>query len=346
MEPMTMMAVATAASAIGQYLSSESARGAAAEETAKLKRLLSKMSMPDFDFSEIEPEEYRVVKQYVPETAALIEERNPTLIQETGAMREGRDAQMAALRRMAGIASQSNDPALMATVNQYAQKSQMEAQSRQASAVQDAQRRGVFGSTMSQVMGDQAAAQAMNQGAMLSQNAAAEAYKNRLNAMMQGAELGGNIRNQDINLQSRNADIINAFNARARNAAQDWMNQGVDIRNQANRFNTGMENEVYNKNVAARNQSAIRNQDNFNDLTARQYEAELGKLGKQFQFGQSGIDRIYQDAADRNQLINTAGNIGVMYAQSSADEETARKNREAEAEQRKLDREAYTNIFR
>ena len=85
-------------SAIMQYINSKKGRELAAAERAKLEALLAKVQDPQFDASALNPEDYRVVQQYVPQGAPFIEEVAPqiTKAQSEGA-KAGREAQMNAL---------------------------------------------------------------------------------------------------------------------------------------------------------------------------------------------------------------------------------------------------------
>ncbi len=320
-----MVAIA-AASAIAQWYTSEQARQATAEERKKMQDLYNKLQMPDFDSSMIVPEEFKVLQQYVPQVAVKVAEANPTLIQESSAMLEGRDAQLSALRRLSGISQQSEDPALMQQLNAASQRSQQQAQSRYESQMQDAQRKGIFGSGMSQVLAAQRGANAMQQGAQDSQSAAAEAYRTRLKALADSAELGGNIRNQDISMQGRNADIINAFNARTATAGQNWQNQRADTINEASRFNIGQNQRAADLNTTARNTATDRQRDRENEGNQTRFANEMRRLGYQGDLSNQRAGDIRSDAQDRNNTIQSVAGMGAM-GYSQYDNQDTEKNR-------------------
>jgi hypothetical protein len=240
-------------------------------------------------------------------------------------MAEGRNAQLAALRKLSGISQQEQDPELMQKLNMASQRAQQEAQSRGQSILQDENRRGMLGSGMAAALKQNAGIGSMQQAAMTSQDAATQAYKNRLSAMMQGAELGGDIRNQDISLQGKNADIINAFNQRTTKASQDLEQQRINALNQAHLYNAKTAQGVAEENVTARNRSAVENRAR-NDALAKygsEWEREAQKYKNklaQDEFGndmdianaQSGLGKtrignIYSQAQDRANIITGVG---------------------------------------
>lgn len=326
-----------AVSAIAQWYNSEQARNANSEELARMRRLYDQVQQPDFNTSYIDPEDFRVLQQYVPEIAVQIQEEAPTTIQETGNMMEGRDAQMNALRRLAGIASETNDPALMQQLNEAASRAQQESQSRYESQMQDAQRKGMYGSGISQALAQQQGANAMQQAGQQSQAAAAEAYRNRLRALSESATLGGNIRNQDISLQSKNADIINAFNARTATANQQWQNDRANEINAGNRFNIGQNQAAADKNTAANNQAAINQRDMYNTGQQNRFNNELRKRGFMGDLSNAQRGMNTQNAQDTNQMIQ--GIAGAGAAAYGAYENNARDDARWDRQQQNYNRQ-------
>ena len=314
MVPLILAGIA-AATAIANYIQAEKARGAASAEIDRLQQIYNNIKSPKldkngtpapaFDMSNLTPEDYKVVAQYVPEAAARIEEVNPTIVKETAAMGEGREAQLSALRRLSGISQQEQDPELMQTLNMASQRGQMEAQSRGQSILQDANRRGMLGSGLSAAMQGQAGIGSMQQAAMTSQDAATQAYKNRLQAMMQGAELGGSIRTQDISLQGKNADIINAFNQRTTRAAQDLESQRIADLNNARRYNAGVAQDIDNKNVAQRYDANVVNRTRQDSLA--KYGAEWNRSAQQYGNTQAQQE-FNNDLAKANGQAGVSGN--------------------------------------
>lgn len=351
MDPITIgLAVGAGAqvvSGIMQYYQAEKARKASQERLDQIEAMFNKIVPPDLDISifddqriaqdiplpslrldAITPKDYASIGKQIPEVASFVEEARPELVKASGAAKMGREAQLDALQRYREIASGGFDPRLQEQLNQAARKSQMEAQSRQASVLQDAARRGQLGSGVAMAAQLRAGGDAMDQAAMQSQAAAAEAYRNQLAAMQRSADLGGDIRSSEMSEEARNAGIINEFNQRTSKNYQDWLKYRADLANRANVANLENEQRIADANVSQANQAQWKNREMWNTgqqqqyAQARQKQQDLVDLArqknavKQQQFGntmdiakakagmnQQAMDYINQSARDRNQMV-------------------------------------------
>jgi hypothetical protein len=302
-----------AAGALAQWYNSEEARKANREDRKRIEALINKLQSPQLQSTPLTPDEYKLLGKYTPEIANYVQEKAPEVIKETGSMKEGRDAQLAALRQLRDIARQERDPALMAQLDLAAQRSQSEAQSRQQSLLQDAARRGQssgLGNLVAQMQGGESA---MSRGAEQSRLAAIEAYRNRLGALRGSAELGGQIRGQDVDMQSRNADIINAFNQRAAAGQNAYLQNASGIRNAAQLQNLNAEQNIANMNVDTRNRFLQSNRQMANDMYQQNYLNELNKINAMTGGIQQGMQQRTGEAQDRNQMIQGLGNIYGSY---------------------------------
>lgn len=173
-----------------------------------------------------------------------------------------REAQMAALDRMRDMGEGYGFSQNQAMQNQAIMNANQSMKANRDAAMMNAKARGVGGSGVAMALaqqGNQAAANnAMMGGLQGAQNAALQRLQS---AQDYSSGLGG-LRNQDTDLASRNADIINKFNmynTGMRNAA----NQGnVDMRNKAGMFNTGNFNQGQQFNIGRSDQNA-NNYSNF-----------------------------------------------------------------------------------
>ncbi len=326
MDPVTIGIAAAAAGGLGQAYNSAQARGASDAQLAQIKAafdslvppkykisisdppelIQEKIKSPEFsasikptewDLSKLDPETLKVVGKYSPEAADLIKEAAPTLIQKTGDMKIGRDAQLSALKRFTDIGQGEFDPEYQQQVMNSKLNAQAEAQSRQNSILQDAARRGQSGAgtTLAAQLGG--ASQSMNRNAMQGLEAASQSYQNRLNALSQGAQLGGQIQSQDQSLQGQNADMINAFNQRMSSQANQAAQARASGLNAAQLYNLQNEQGLENQNVQARNQASQEDRDRADDLAkynsqfARQNqgrEDDLAKYGYQNAWNERG----------------------------------------------------------
>jgi hypothetical protein len=310
--------------------------------------------------SKFTPEVYKVVEKYVPKLAPVIREANPTLVKETAEGKEGRQAQLDALRRLKSVAAGGVDPLFSGAMAEAAQRSQTEAQSRSQSLLQDFARRGQMGSGMqlaAQLSGQE---QAMSDQASASRAAAMESYRNRLQALRDSAGLGGQISDSDWSRQSQNAGIINAFNQRLSQNAQNQANLNTGIMNDGSKFNINLAQDVADKNVDTTNEFGWKNKirddglkdkiymnemgqieylnnvydkehgwkvkerDRQDDIVKSSYNHDLNVLNGQSGLGGQQMQMNTQTAQDTNsgiQGVSNAAASGYMYSQNNDDEE-------------------------
>ena len=215
----------------------------------------------NYDFSKMTPEQYKVVGKYAPETVPYIEEQNPELIRDSAIGKEGLSAQQNALQKLREVSEGGIDPQFAQRMKEAADRSQMEAQSRQESILQDYGRKGLLGSGTGLAAQLSGAEGAMQRGSQQSSDAATQAYLNQLGALRQSGELGGQMRGQELDLAARNASIANNFNERTTAAYQNYLQNIANQRNDAALKNLATQQGIENLNVGERNASAIRERD-------------------------------------------------------------------------------------
>lgn len=320
--PLVVAGVVMAASSLAQLYNAEKERGASAARLKEIQNLYDKIKPPDYDLSvmdppelhaeavtkpefsdpmrqprfdqsRLKPEDMKLVGKYIPEIAPYIAEEAPKLVERTGAGKTALDAQMKALERYTQIGESGSDPVFEAQQAQARRSAQTEAQSRQASILQDFARRGQGGSGLNLAAQLGGTADAMDRQASMAQQGAADAYTRRLQALSQGAALAGDIGNQDVSLQARNAGIINDFNERTSRSRQAWEQSRAGTMSDANRFNTTMGQNIADANVQNRNKYAVNERDRMDDLT---------KYGADFQ-------RRERDRVDSNQKWNYGADV-------------------------------------
>lgn len=267
----------------------------AEKEYQKAVEALSGISTPTFE--NYTPEEYKAIQDLIAQQQGGTEygkiSEDPRL----------RDAQMQALQGLQDIYRQggltAEDKARQAMINQQA--AQQERGQREA-ILQNMQARGIGGSGAELAANLAAQQSGANQRAMGGLQTAANAENRALQALLQGGQLGGQIRGQEYGMASDKAraqDIINQFNvANANQAAmQNWQNR----------------QNIQNMNTGGRNQSFQYNQQNQQQsyINAMNKARELAN-----QYGQSG-DRKNQEARNLRDafgnILSTAGNIGSMF---------------------------------
>lgn len=365
MDPITIgLLVAAGAQIVSgmmQNYQSEKARGATKQRLKEIEAMFDAIVPPELDIKvfddpalakdipgpalnveAITPEMYEQVGQYVPALADFVRETNPQLVQATEAGREGREAQLQALQRYKDIASGEFDPQLQQRLSEASQRANIDAQSRSASILQDAQRRGQLGSGMMMANQQRAASDAMQRSALESQMAAAEAYRNQLGALDRSAALGGDIRQSEMSEEARNVGIINDFNERTSRNYQDYLQMRADTTNKAKIMEIERARQVADANVASKNQAARQNRQMYNEGQQTQYDVARNQRSdnlemidrknrlKQQMYGnlmekarnkagiaQEGIDYLRSDANDANErtkgLADSISSGGMYY---------------------------------
>jgi hypothetical protein len=354
--PVVAVAAIAAATAIAQAWQSERARGANQREMEKLRRAFDSLVPPEYglsvtdstgklqqtipqlnlDFSQITPEAFQVIGNYAPQVAPVIKEQAPQLITGNAASQEGRQGQLDAYRQMLS-AARGNDPTLKIKMAEANANAQQEAQQRQASILEDSQRRGQFGSGLMYMAQLQGAGDSMSRGAQAGRDSALAAYQAKMDAIRQSGSMGRDLANDENSIQAQNAAIINSFNQRTSMAAQNQLNLQNQIGNQAQQFNLERGQDVANRNTGARNDAQRYNLDNRNRLATQGYQSQLGEREYQNHLKQLAYnDRLNlersrqglgtqqiamnnQNAADRNQIIQSVGNAGAGYYQQEED---------------------------
>lgn len=347
-------------SGLMQYYNQQKAAGASAKRLREIEAMFDSIVPPEYDLKvyddprlaqdipapalnveAITPQMYEQVGQYVPEIASYVQEAAPQLVEATAAARTGRGAQLDALERYKQIAAGEFDPELQQMLSEASQRANTEAQSRAASILQDAQRRGQLGSGMMLAEQQRAASEAMARQARESQLAAAEGYRNRLLALDKSASLGGQIRSSEMAEEGKNVGILNDFNERTSKNYQDYLQMRADQLNKAKIMETERARQVADANVAAKNKAAWENRDMYNRAQQTKYDVarqnrqgrldveEARNRAKQQMYdnllskarGKAGISESVmnfenQRARDTNQMIRGLGDAataGAMY---------------------------------
>lgn len=311
-----------AAPIIGGFMQQQTAREARAAAEAqqrKVEEALAKVQDPNFDMSQFSPEEYKLVGQYAPQMLPMVEERAPQLAQLSGAGQQGQQAMLGALQHLTNLGKTGADAQSQALNAQAMQQAAIQNQGQQASILDSMQRRGGgagsglgFAAALSAQQGaGQQASQAGTQQALAN-------YQNRLQALMQAGQMGGQAQNMDFNQQQTNAGIINQFNQRMANAQQQNAMYNTGNLNEARRTNLGAQQNTADQNVAMRNQALAQK----NQLAQQQYQNALDKVRVQAGVSNQSAQNALASGAQQNQATQglTQGiSSGLMFAGSGND---------------------------
>ncbi len=335
MDPITAVAIGgSLISGLVQYYNAEKARGASADQLKKIEAQFNNIKPPDynvsidappalhqqaiespqfsasiqspkFDMSKLSPEKLKSVGDYIPALAPLIKEVAPTTIQNSEDMKFGRQAQMDALKKFMQVGEGGFDPEYAQKVQEASRSAQTEAQGRQGALMDTYARRGLGGSGLELAAQLGSNSQAMDRLASSNQQAATDSYKNQLQALAQGAGLGGDIRNQDQSLQAQNASIINSFNQRMSSQQQNWEQQRADALNQAQVQNLSNKQKIADTNVNNSNTFALNQQNRGDDLTKYGYGAQIDAQKRQDALAQQQYQNKTNERNTQNSIAQT-----------------------------------------
>jgi hypothetical protein len=322
-----------AASAGMQWLNSEKARKANKAELERMEGIVNALQNPSFNTADLTPEDYRLAQKFVPEIASYIEETAPQVVRgESEGATRGLEAQMAALQKFRNLSDTGDDTQSQLLREKALRAAQVQNQGQQAAIQQNFAQRGIAGSPMEYVaalMGQQGAGQ---DATLASQDAAMDAYGRRLQAMKDSASLGGQIRDTELDVEAKNAAIINGYNERAARNRNVYNRYAADTMNDGQRFNIGAMQDVMNKNTAQRNLYQRSNRDYRNEMGQQDFQNQMNKASLATGQGQAAMQNNMQNARDVNQAIagvaQGAATMGQMYGDSkerAADRELREK---------------------
>jgi hypothetical protein len=330
-----------AVSGIMQYWQAEKARGANEKRLKEIEAMFDAIVPPEFDIKvfddpalandipapalnldKIDPKLYQSVGQFIPEVAAYVQEADPNLIYATENAQKGREAQLEALERYKKIASGDFDPEFEAKMASASDRARRDAQSRQDSILQDANRRGQMGSGVMMASQMNQGADAMSRQAIESQLAAAESYRNQLGALDRSAMLGGQIRQSEMDEEGKNVGIINDFNERTSRAFQQYLQQRADMANKAKYANWQNDQRIADRNVDIQNAAQLEHVNRYNQGQKTNFDAQqmnrnnrLDLIDRQNRLKQQMYENLIARASGKAGIANSFININNQSAQ-------------------------------
>lgn len=244
-----------------------------------------------------------------------------------------REAQMAALRSLQGIADEGMSSQQKLALAKIQADQAASDRGNQLAILQNAAQRGVAGSGLEMMNRMNAQQQSANNRNLQDLQIAAMGDQNKLAALQQIGSLGGNIRGADYEQQAAKAaaaDAIakfNAANTQSMNqfnagAANDLSRFNASAANQLNQYNTGAMNAAQQGNLA--NKQNIMNQNvgqrnaamdyNVKNLPQQQFTNQYNIAGaKSGAFGKMA-DLSQQEAADNRKTMGNLIQLGATAA--------------------------------
>lgn len=179
----------------------------------------------------------------------------------------------------------------------------------QGAIMEDAKRRGTYGSGVELANRALAGQAAAGRASRAGTDVAAEAQKRAMEAILQTGNLSGNIRSQDYGEAAKKAaamDEIAKFNAANK---QGVINTNVAARNNAQAANLGEKQRVADTNTALTNQNRIRNADLIQKNFENKMQIAAGKSGQYANLAASEDEKRKRDEAYRAALLGAGGTI-------------------------------------
>jgi hypothetical protein len=183
------------------------------------------------------------------------------------------------------------------------------------SAMQEGARRGFGGGPSFYQAG--ASQQGMDRLALSQQQALADAANRRTQATGAMANLGGQIRGEDVGIEQANVNAINAFNARNAQSRQNWMQGQADIRNKGQMYNIGEQQRISEANKANKYNARTRLQELKNQQGQQKFSNEMARLGGMSGTANAQMNQNLATTEQKNRAIQAGTdmiNKGLMYA--------------------------------
>lgn len=320
------IAIGTAAA---QWLNSRNGQKASAAERQRIQELYDRVQDPNFDMSEITPDDYQVVGTYLPQAAEFVDEARPDLIDQTADMQTGRAAEKEALERMLMQSRDGTDPLTEIARAKASRAASADASSARATLDQGMARRGIApGSMMGYAAALQGGQDAAMRSALAGEQAVASAAGRRDDSLRSAADLGGRIRSADEELEARNASIINGFNQRLASRRQDYLNNRANTYNEGQKYNLGVRQDVSNKNVTNANNFRVAERDRRDKIAQGQFDNAMGRADGQAGLARDRISAIGQNVAQGNQSMQSLGDIGMKTYSKYSDDSARDEDRE------------------
>lgn len=261
---------------------------------------------PPEEAQRIALERYKSAGVLTPEMEQVITQ-GPSRMEQISVAPKTKEAQLAALAKLQQIGGEGMTLEQRAEQNQLLREVARQEQSRQQGIIQGMQQRGISGSGAEaalQGMSSQSAADRASQEAM---QTAAQGRAQALQAIMQGGQLGSQMREQEFGEKSQvaqAADAIARMNAANRQGVET---RNVGSRNVAQEANLRMEQDIANKNVGLSNQEQQYNKELKRQKYLDMLSAQRAKAG-----GQQAEAEMYgkRAAADKQSTADIISGIG------------------------------------
>ncbi len=282
MDPLTisiLMGVgSTAINAFAAYQKNEISKQEYDQAVAAANELERKLKTlrPDETWQNLDPQLLQATAKFSPDIAAFVQENAPDLITEPQSQTEKR-VQREALQKYAAMSETGRDVISEAQREQALFEADARAKQRQERLLEGLRRQGQLGSgaaLAAQLQTEQGERVAARQEAL---QGVQQAEMRRREALGQAASLAGQLRGQNLQVESANVGTMNAFNQRLANAKNMYNQYVSGTKTQAEMVNQQRELERQRYNLGLQNQYALMNrqQQLAARERARQFDVDL-----------------------------------------------------------------------
>jgi hypothetical protein len=294
----------------------------------RLQNLLNQVQDPTFDYRTLNPQDFTLVQEYVPEVASFVREKDPQFVELTQDAITGRQAQKDVLK---DFMERSQGESLQSELNRQIviEDTAQATRGLDESLIQEFSRRGQLGSGLEAAMRLVGREQTTGNLADLQAQLAAQAEQEQLQALAQAGNIGGQIEQSEISREAKNTDIINAFNQRLSARQQQQEMYEADTKNQAQLRNIGERQRINEMNIAQKNQTEQQRIDNRNRIAQQEYQNQMNRVNAMTGIQPNQMSPLVAQQPSNWQLLEKlaqAGTAGGMYAANQQNKEAARQS--------------------
>lgn len=307
------MAIAMAApaiiSGIMTFLNNREANKLAGEERRKLEQLVEQLKAPEFDPAQLDPAVFQVLENYVPEVASFLAEVAPTMMTgESAQAQEGLQIERDYLRQMMEQSQTGEDAELAIARNQARRDMAQNQQSGRATADAQMARRGFTpAGPMAYALSAQANSDAMASNALAGERGVADAADRRRTAMGEAGDLGRRFTDRGDDMESKNAEIMNAFNERVASLGNQHRQYAANTRNQAGMFNIKARQGAADKTAQSAYDTSKFNMGRKDGIVQAKADFDMKKLAGRAGITNMAREDIQNNAATKNAAWTAAG---------------------------------------
>lgn len=250
------------------------------DDLQKAISLYRKVKEPDFDYTQLSFPELQIFSTYFPQ---LYEATVPAEFQQIADSPEMRASQTRNLGQLERVAQEGLPLEQRLAAQRASEQVQRGARQADLAVLQDLAQRGRLGAgdeiQSRMAMGQNSA----NLASQLGSDVVRQGIANQMGATTAAAGLAGQIRGQDVDLRTRNAEIANRFNELAANIRNDaaWRNAQERARTQT--LNAGEQQRIGEANQLGQFQTQQQNIDRANQLKQQEFSNRMSKVGGQAQ---------------------------------------------------------------